>query len=204
MPKHKAGRQGPRLVKELPMTATYRARRLNRRRAFALALPLILLGLLVLALQSSATAETPRDTTLKFNHEKHLAAGVPCLFCHPGAINGAVATVPSVRKCVGCHENIQVTSPEGRATVEQLMQLWQEGRPLVWPKIVDLPDFVYFNHRPHLAAGKNCERCHGDVSQMTMARPAYRINMGFCLQNCHRHEEAEKRERLMDCATCHQ
>lgn len=193
------------------MTATYRTRRSKQRRALALSLPAILLVALVLSLQPapaaavpSAAAETPLETTIKFNHEKHLAADVPCLFCHSGAINGAVATIPSVQKCVGCHQNIDVTSPEGRATVEQLMQRWEEGQPLIWPKIVDLPDFVYFSHRPHLAAGKNCERCHGDVSQMEMARPAYRINMGFCLQNCHRHQDAEKRVRLMDCATCHQ
>jgi hypothetical protein len=111
------------------------------------------------------TAETPDDVTIRFNHQKHFAAGVPCLFCHPDAINGAVATVPSSRKCVGCHQNIAVTSQAGQATVDQLLQSWEEGRPLGWPKIVDLPDFVHSNHRPHLAAGKNCEYCHGDVSQ---------------------------------------
>jgi hypothetical protein len=185
------------------MASRHQARRLEWRRAFALALPVILLGLLVPALQGRATAETPDDATIRFNHQKHLAAEVPCLFCHPGAINGVVATVPSAQKCVGCHQNLQVTSQTGQSTVDQLLQLWAEGRPLRWPKIVDLPDFVHFNHRPHLAAGKNCENCHGDVSQMTMARLAYRINMGFCLQNCHRHQEAEKRVRLMDCATCH-
>lgn len=185
------------------MTAKHQARRLGQRRALALALPAILLVLLVLVLAGRATAETPADGTIRFNHQKHLAAEVPCLFCHPGALNGAVATIPSSQKCVGCHQNIEVTSQAGQATVDQLLQFWAEGRPLIWPKIVDLPDFVHFNHRPHLAAGKNCEYCHGDVSQMTMARPAYRINMGFCLQNCHRHQDAEKRERLMDCATCH-
>ncbi len=185
------------------MTGRYQARRVRRRRALALALPTVLLLSLVLALQGRATAETPQDATIKFNHQKHLAAGIPCLFCHPGAINGVVATVPSSQKCVGCHQNIEVTSQAGQATVDQLLQFWEEGRPLRWPQIVDLPDFVHFNHRPHLAAGKNCEYCHGDVSQMTMARLAYRINMGFCLQNCHRHQDAEKRQRLMDCATCH-
>jgi hypothetical protein len=28
--------------------------------------------------------------------------------------------------------------------------------------------------------------------------------MGFCLKQCHRHEDPARRERLMDCATCHQ
>jgi hypothetical protein len=173
------------------------------KKAFTLVLALLVLAVLVLTLQNRAVA-TADAIDIRFNHQKHLAAGVPCLFCHSGALNGAVASLPSSQKCVGCHLNIQVTSAEGQKTVEQLLQSWEEGRPLRWPKIVDLPDFVYFSHRPHIAAGKNCEYCHGDVSQMTMARLAYRINMGFCLKNCHRHQEPAKRERLMDCATCHQ
>jgi hypothetical protein len=185
------------------MIGTHQARRLDWRRAFGLALAVILLAVLVPALQGRATAETPVDESIKFNHQKHLAANVPCLFCHPGAINGTVATIPSAQKCVGCHQNVQVTGQTGQATVDQLLQLWQEGHPLRWPKIVDLPDFVHFSHRPHLAAGKNCENCHGDVSQMTEARLAFRINMGFCLQRCHRHEDPERRVRLMDCSTCH-
>jgi hypothetical protein len=76
------------------------------------------------------------------------------------------------------------------------------GRPLRWVKTYDQPDFVYFSHRPHVVAGVNCEVCHGDVSQMTVVRQAYRINMGFCL-HCHRQQEPEKVERLISCATCH-
>jgi hypothetical protein len=186
------------------MTGRPKARRNELRRALLIILPLLLLVVLALTLQNRATAEATAGDTIKFNHRKHLAAGVQCLFCHPGGLSGKVAGIPSVQKCVGCHQNIQVTSEEGKATVAQLLQIWEERKPLLWPKVVDLPDFVYFSHFPHISAGKNCEKCHGDVSQMTMAVPAYRINMGFCLRNCHRHEEPAKRERLMDCATCHQ
>jgi hypothetical protein len=177
------------------------------RRTLVVLLALVVVTGLALAFGLRAAAETDpvavAETSIVFNHRRHLAADIPCLFCHPGAINGQVASIPSVQKCVGCHQNIEVARESGQATVDTVLQMWEEGRPLVWPSIVDLPDFVYFNHRPHLAAGKNCEYCHGDVSQMTMAREAFRINMGFCLENCHRHQDPEKRERLMDCATCH-
>jgi Cytochrome c7 and related cytochrome c/Class III cytochrome C family len=187
------------------MTDKPEARRPWWRWAIVLVLPLIVVSAAALAVQNRATAEaTPPTASIQFNHQKHVAAGAPCLFCHPGALNGTVATIPSVQKCMGCHNNVQVTSAKGQAVVDQLVAAWQAGQPLVWPKVVDLPDFVYFAHRPHIAAGKNCENCHGDVSQMTMARLAYRINMGFCLQNCHRHEDATRRERLMNCTTCHQ
>jgi hypothetical protein len=149
-------------------------------------------------------AQSASGELIQFTHQKHLAAGVPCLFCHPGAINGAVAGIPSVQKCAGCHSNVQVSSPRGQATVNQLLAALSEGRPLLWPKAVSLPDFVHFDHYPHIAAGKNCETCHGNVSQMTMAKEVYRIDMGFCLNNCHRSQDPIKRERLMSCATCHQ
>jgi hypothetical protein len=192
------------------MSNSQKARPGQGRRALVVFLALVVVAGLALAFGLQAAAETESaaqaeaEATITFNHRKHVAADVPCLFCHPGAINGPVASIPSVQKCVGCHQNIEVISESGQATVSTVLQMWAEGRPLEWPSIVDLPDFVYFNHRPHLAAGRNCEYCHGDVSQMTMARSAYRINMGFCLENCHRHQDPEKRERLMDCATCHQ
>jgi hypothetical protein len=182
------------------MTQIQSIRRRRLRWALAAALLVLLFAALLLTWRGQAGAAT--NDTLRFNHQKHLAAGVPCVFCHPGALNGPVAGVPSVQKCVGCHQNVQVTSEKGQADVDLLMQLWKEGRPLRWVKTYDQPDFVYFSHRPHVVAGVNCEVCHGDVSQMTVVRQAYRINMGFCLP-CHRQQEPEKVERLISCATCH-
>jgi len=166
-------------------------------------LPLLLLATLILAAAPWAPANAISGTTIAFTHQKHIAAGVQCLFCHPQALNSAIATIPSVQRCVGCHQNIQVGTASGQATIDQLMAAWEEQRPLEWPKIVDMPDFVNFNHRPHIAAGFNCETCHGNVGAMDMARMDRRINMGFCLNNCHRHQDAETRQRLMSCITCH-
>jgi hypothetical protein len=173
-----------------------------RRLRWALAAALLVLLFVALLLTWRGQAGAAAGDPLRFSHQKHVAAGVPCVFCHPGALNGPVASVPSVQKCVGCHQNIQVTSEEGQADVDLLMQLWTEGQPLRWVKTYDQPDFVYFSHQPHISAGVNCEACHGDVSQMTVVRQAYRINMGFCL-HCHRQQGPEKVERLVSCATCH-
>jgi len=186
------------------MTGMEKIRRNGLRRALPVVLPLLLFVVIAFVAQSWVRAEDAADEMILFNHQKHIAAGAQCLFCHPGGLTGKVSGIPSMEKCVGCHRNVQVRSEEGQATVDRLLKAYEEGRPLTWPKIVDLPDFVYFSHFPHISAGKNCENCHGDVSQMTMAVPAYRINMGFCLRSCHRHQDPVKRERLMDCATCHQ
>ncbi len=177
--------------------------RFLRPRWILVAVPLlILLTASFLVWRAQAVAATSGEETLRFNHSKHVAAGVPCVFCHPGVLENAVAGIPSMAKCAGCHQNIQVTTAEGQASVDLLLRLWEEGRPLRWPKINDQPDFSHFAHFPHIAAGVSCEACHGNVGEMTMARPAYRINMGFCLA-CHRQQSPEKVTRLQSCATCH-
>jgi hypothetical protein len=186
------------------MTGRDETRKVGLGKVLTIVVPLILLLPLGLVLQGEATAQSQYREMIDFSHRPHVAAGVQCLFCHPNAMNGQVAGIPSAEKCVGCHQSIQVTTDAGKAQVEVLLRLWQSGQPLLWPSIVDMPDFVYFAHRPHIAAGKSCENCHGDVGQMAMARQAKRINMGFCLNNCHRHQDPVRRERLMACATCHQ
>ena len=180
--------------------------RLNRRRGLRWVLTATLLVIVFAGLftiwQGRAGAST--TDTIRFNHQKHVGAGTPCVFCHPGALNGAVASLPSLQKCVGCHQNVQLTSEigSGQADVDSLMQLWSEERALRWVKTYDQPDFVKFNHRPHIVAGVNCESCHGNVREMEVLRPAYRVNMGFCLE-CHRQQPAEKQALLTSCVTCH-
>jgi hypothetical protein len=187
------------------MTGPERARHSGLRRVLLISLPpLLLVVALVFALQRPATAEDGSPVTINFNHKAHVDAGAQCLFCHPGGLSGQVSGIPSSQKCVGCHQNIAVTSEAGQVEIEKLFSAWEAQEPLIWPRVPDLPDFVYFSHFPHINAGKNCERCHGDVSSMGMVVPAYRINMGFCLKSCHRHEEPDKREHLMSCVTCHQ
>lgn len=186
------------------MTGTERARHGGLRRALLIGLPSLLLLAFAMTLQSPATAEDTSSVLIQFNHRKHVDAGAQCLYCHPGGLTGKVSGIPSTQKCMGCHRNIEIRGEEGQADVDKLLRAWETGQPLLWPKVVDLPDFAYFSHFPHINAGKNCERCHGDVSSMAVVVPAYRINMGFCLKNCHRHQEPEKRERLMNCVTCHQ
>ncbi len=154
---------------------------------------------LLLSLPGQAATIKEADPFLRFDHSKHIAAEINCVFCHPGVMNGAVAGVPSLAKCVGCHQNIPGSTPAGQETIATLLNLWEEGQAPLWEKVNDQPDFVYFTHRPHIAAGVNCEQCHGQVGEMTMARPAFRLNMGFCLY-CHRQQ---KNERLTECATCH-
>lgn len=166
----------------------------------------VALGVLVLLVLGGAgygvwQTQQPPPQPIEFNHSLHVGLGVQCLYCHSGALTGPVAGLPSQNLCWGCHQQIPITKPDQ----QKLADYVASGEPIPWVPVAIQPDFVRFNHRPHIAAGVNCEECHGDLSKMTVAQPNLDQNMGWCL-NCHIERsqgDMEKRTRLMDCATCH-
>jgi hypothetical protein len=145
---------------------------------------------------------TPPPQPLVYRHSQHIAAGASCLYCHAGATRGDVAGLPSTNKCMGCHLNVVPKNPADQNDINQLVAYWDKKEPIQWVQVTQMPDFVQFKHRPHMAAGVNCETCHGNVSQMGYAT-SYNLNMGFCI-TCHRTQQpAERAVRLTDCTTCH-
>ena len=86
------------------------------------------------------------------------------------------------------------------------------ARPIPWQRIHQLPDFVYFDHSVHVAAGQACETCHGPVQSMERMRQQENLSMGWCL-DCHRTNRATAtslapddktyRNVSTDCVTCH-
>jgi c(7)-type cytochrome triheme protein len=97
---------------------------------------------------------------------------------------------------MGCHQYVATDKP----AIKELAGYWERGEPIPWVRVNREPDYVYFNHASHIAGGVTCGACHGDVANMTVARPAARMNMGFCL-NCH--ADQENKDALYDCAVCH-
>jgi hypothetical protein len=141
-----------------------------------------------------ATAQQP----VAFDHEAMIKAGITCLFCHADATRSPAAGMPSVESCMGCHEVIATDKPG----IQAVADYWQRGEPIPWVRVNRLPRFVYFSHRVHVvAAGLNCERCHGDVAHMTVAEPVANMNMGWCL-GCH--QQQPNHAQLRDCVVCHQ
>ena len=163
-------------------------------------------------------AEKPPAQPLEFPHQRHIANGIQCLYCHPGALRGPSSGLPTTAKCWGCHQQLAITKTS--KLLEPLKQAIANGTSLQWVPVAQVPDFVQYNHRPHIAAGLNCENCHGDVSKMNVYENPQVINMGWCLK-CHRAKTednfqnnptndpavsamlAEKRLKLTDCGTCH-
>ncbi len=68
------------------------------------------------------------------------------------------------------------------------------GKPIVWQRVNQLPDFVYFNHAIHLHQGVGCVTCHGRVDQMARVVQDAPLLMGWCL-DCHRSPEPHLRPR---------
>lgn len=154
---------------------------------------LVLVGVYsVFALRSRAAPQQPID----FNHQLMVGAGVPCLFCHSTAMKGPVAGIPSVQRCMGCHDTIATNRPQ----VQELAGYWQRQEPIPWVRIYRLPDFAFFTHEVHVSAGLNCENCHGDVGNMVTTRAVVDMNMGWCL-GCH--GDQPNAPQLKDCVVCH-
>jgi hypothetical protein len=129
-----------------------------------------------------------------FSHKLH--AGdyhLDCLFCHSGARRSTVAGIPSVQFCMGCHKTIAITKPE----IARLRGYWEKKTPIPWAKVVKEPDFVFFNHFPHVNKGIKCQECHGPIETMVQVRLDHSLNMDRCVA-CHRQNNAP-----MDCYTCH-
>ncbi len=138
------------------------------------------------------------EQPVAYSHRTHVEAGVQCLFCHTGALRSSVAGIPSVQKCIGCHAVIGVDKP----AIQEVARYWERREPIPWVRVNAQPDFVFFSHQSHVGAGVTCETCHGDVGRMTVARPAVKMDMGWCL-DCHLKQPEAKVARLTDCLACH-
>jgi len=132
---------------------------------------------------------------IAYSHKIHIEHGLQCLDCHSGADTGARATIPSVSKCMLCHAKIATGNPE----VKKIADYAAARREIPWERVYgfDPGALVKFQHAPHIRAGVQCARCHGDMTQAATAQPLVKHNMGTCL-SCHRQNHASE-----DCATCH-
>ena len=139
---------------------------------------------------------TSPEQPINFSHKIHAGEyEIPCMYCHIQARRSISAGVPSVNKCVNCHKSIATERPQ----IRRLMEYWQNREPIPWIKVHDLPDFVYFPHKRHVAAGVECQTCHGQVETMQVIRREAPLKMGWCME-CHKKNEVENG---LDCWTCH-
>ena len=149
-----------------------------------------------------AGAQTPIAPPVKqpilFSHKIH--AGdfkIDCQYCHADARRSTFAGLPSVKRCMGCHQIVASKDAELQKEVEKLRALWKDGRPVEWTRIHKVAGFVHFPHKRHVQSGLACQQCHGAVETMTEVAQVAPLTMGWCV-SCH-----AERKGPLDCVMCH-
>ena len=153
---------------------------------------LVLTGLIVIALgvtldqlQRSpwVTRQGQRpDQPVPFSHKHHVQGlGLQCQYCHVTVEKSSYAGIPPTKTCINCHAQIWTNAQ----LLEPVRSSWLTGQSLVWTKVHDLPDFVYFSHEIHVNKGLGCASCHGRVDLMPLMYAQNTLQMEWCL-DCHR------------------
>jgi Cytochrome c7 and related cytochrome c len=131
------------------------------------------------------------EQPVPFSHQHHVAGlGIDCRFCHATVEVSADAGMPPTYTCMTCHSQIWTNAK----LLEPVRLSLAENRPIVWGRVTNLPDYVYFNHSIHIAKGVGCASCHGSVDQMPLTYKAVKLTMQFCL-NCHRNPGPQLRPK---------
>jgi hypothetical protein len=174
---------------------------------------------------------------IAYSHRLHAGElQIDCQYCHFGADKSRHAGIPPASVCMNCHRFVQATLGAVRAEDElakseerdplpvmspEIAKIYEalaldstaqpdperSQTPIGWIKIHRVPDYVYFDHRPHVAVGLACQRCHGAIETMERVHQVEDLSMGWCV-NCHRSVNAtgvagQVVEASTNCIACH-
>jgi hypothetical protein len=132
-----------------------------------------------------------RPQPVPFSHQHHVAGlGIDCRYCHTSVEDSKFAGIPPTKTCMNCHSQIWTSA----ALLEPVRESFRSNKSLVWTRVNDLPDFVYFDHSIHINKGVGCNTCHGTVDRMPLMYNYASLQMEWCL-NCHRAPEKNLRPR---------
>jgi hypothetical protein len=136
-------------------------------------------------------AGVARPQPAPFSHQHHVAGlGIDCRYCHTSVETSSFAGIPPTKTCMNCHSQIWTNAQ----MLEPVRESYRSGKSLVWNRVNDLPDFVYFNHSIHINKGVGCNTCHGPVDRMPLMYNFASLQMEWCL-DCHRAPEKYLRPR---------
>ena len=128
------------------------------------------------------------EQPIPFSHKLHAGQyKMACTYCHSSAEKSSHASIPPVATCMNCHSLVKTDSPH----IQKIRKAYEEGRPIEWVRIHELPDHAHFPHKRHVAKGIACQTCHGPIEEMDRVYQYAPLNMGWCL-NCHKGETAPK------------
>ncbi len=131
------------------------------------------------------------EQPVPFSHQHHVSGdGIDCRYCHTSVEVSSFAGIPPTKTCMNCHSQIWINAP----MLEPVRESYRTGNSLIWTRVHDLPDFVYFDHSIHVNKGVGCKSCHGPIDQMPLTYAENSLQMEWCL-NCHRAPEKFLRPR---------
>jgi hypothetical protein len=123
----------------------------------------------------------PVQQPVAFDHRHHVRDdGIDCLYCHYEAERGKYAGVPPTAVCMNCHSQIWQES----SRLAPVRASWFDRRPILWKRVHQLPQFVYFDHSAHVLHGVGCAECHGRVDLMGQVYAVKPLTMQWCI-DCH-------------------
>ncbi len=138
-----------------------------------------LIGVLLLLCGGLAPGQDAPQQPVPYSHKLHAGdLQLKCSTCHPNPDPGETMTLPKPQVCGTCHPG-------------------KYDRQIKWVRVYEVPSFVNFSHRKHIAAKNTCEECHGPVATRAQIARETDLTMGGCM-NCHREKKAS-----IDCTFCH-
>ncbi len=152
---------------------------------------------IILMFQSGCEAPEAVNQPIAYNHSIHVNdIGLDCTECHISVENRARATLPTIAICEACHSEISGDTEAESFVVAAV----ENNEEILWNRVYELPDHVFFSHRRHTSLGKiECVQCHGNIQDFETPPLVSQITltMEFCM-DCHEEHNVNN-----DCLACH-
>jgi len=131
---------------------------------------------------------------VKFSHAIHAGQNqIDCIYCHSYAPYSKTAGIPPENVCMNCHMMVRNGTRSGAFEIAKVISAYENKKPIVWIKVHNLPDYVFFSHAQHVGAGGvKCQECHGKVEDMDIVTQVSDLSMGWCI-DCHRQKKLDVR-----------
>jgi hypothetical protein len=156
---------------------------------------LCLLASFAAALIAQPSSKPAPEQPLPFSHKTHASdLKLQCKMCHPNPDPGETMRIAAPAVCMQCHTAVKTDSP----AIQKLAEAAKGNSEIRWVSVYEIPSYVNFSHRTHLASGNRCEECHGPVASRAQLAREGDISMGGCME-CHRVKKAG-----LDCTYCHE
>jgi hypothetical protein len=137
---------------------------------------------------------------VQYSHRLHAGdLKIDCRYCHNTVETAAHAAIPATETCGNCHGGPRVTGTDlgvvrpDSELLKPVRESLETNDPILWVKVHNTPDFVYFNHSAHVTRGVSCVECHGRIDKMEVVEQVQPLSMAWCL-DCHRNPESRIRD----------